>query len=221
VEAAGRVVALPLHAVLETRRIAPADRARTTDGETIAYEGRSAPILPLADVLELTKAVGKRAASGPVEVSSAIVVQGASGIAVVEVDRLIGPRTLVSRPLPPLCPALDVVAGASLDVEGNPQLLLDPEALVVAARRRTIAPRLAAPPRSPILVIDDSLTTRMLERSILESAGYDVEVALVARGPTARGRGRGPRLRGQERVRSGRAPRAHPDAARSVRAPWT
>jgi two-component system chemotaxis sensor kinase CheA len=31
--------------------------------------------------------------------------------------------------------------------------------------------------RAPILVIDDSLTTRMLERSILESAGYEVDVA--------------------------------------------
>ena len=32
-------------------------------------------------------------------------------------------------------------------------------------------------PDSPVLVIDDSLTTRMLEQSILESAGYEVEVA--------------------------------------------
>ena len=29
----------------------------------------------------------------------------------------------------------------------------------------------------PILVIDDSLTTRMLEQSILESAGYEVDLA--------------------------------------------
>jgi two-component system chemotaxis sensor kinase CheA len=34
-----------------------------------------------------------------------------------------------------------------------------------------------AGPRLPILVIDDSLTTRMLEQSILESAGYAVELA--------------------------------------------
>ena len=32
-------------------------------------------------------------------------------------------------------------------------------------------------PRRPILIIDDSLTTRMLEQSILESAGYDADVA--------------------------------------------
>ena len=33
------------------------------------------------------------------------------------------------------------------------------------------------PPRPPILVIDDSLTTRTLEQSILEAAGYEVELA--------------------------------------------
>jgi two-component system chemotaxis sensor kinase CheA len=31
-----------------------------------------------------------------------------------------------------------------------------------------------------VLIIDDSLTTRMLEQSILESAGYEVEVASSA-----------------------------------------
>src|SRR5579883_3327560 len=37
------------------------------------------------------------------------------------------------------------------------------------------------PPRlPPILVVDDSLTTRMLEQSILESAGYEVELATSA-----------------------------------------
>lgn len=34
--------------------------------------------------------------------------------------------------------------------------------------------------RNPILIVDDSLTTRMLEQSILESAGFTVEVAASA-----------------------------------------
>jgi two-component system chemotaxis sensor kinase CheA len=42
------------------------------------------------------------------------------------------------------------------------------------------APPLAAPKRLPVLVIDDSLTTRMLEQSILESAGYEVVLASSA-----------------------------------------
>ena len=52
-----------------------------------------------------------------------------------------------------------------------------------SSRRREAAPRReeeAPAPRAPILVIDDSLTTRMLEQSILESAGYEVDVAVSA-----------------------------------------
>ncbi|HEY0466963.1 MAG TPA: response regulator, partial [Polyangiaceae bacterium] len=49
---------------------------------------------------------------------------------------------------------------------------------VHAAERTAAAPRAAPKQRAPILVIDDSLTTRMLEQSILESAGYEVDLAV-------------------------------------------
>jgi two-component system chemotaxis sensor kinase CheA len=52
--------------------------------------------------------------------------------------------------------------------------VLDPHGLVAARARRAAPERQERP---PILVIDDSLTTRMLEQSILESAGYRVDVA--------------------------------------------
>ncbi len=45
-------------------------------------------------------------------------------------------------------------------------------------------------PRLPILVIDDSLTTRMLEQSILESAGYQVDVATSGEEGLAKARAR-------------------------------
>ena len=58
-------------------------------------------------------------------------------------------------------------------------LLLDPRGLIDAID--TLDPAANAPhtpkQKLPILIIDDSLTTRMLEQSILESAGYDVDLA--------------------------------------------
>jgi two-component system chemotaxis sensor kinase CheA len=93
---------------------------------------------------------------------------------------LLGTGTVLVRSLAPLVAVDRVVAGASLDAEGNPQLVLDPEGLMEAAHRTAPAP---APPkavRQPILVIDDSLTTRMVEQSILESAGHVVELATSA-----------------------------------------
>jgi two-component system chemotaxis sensor kinase CheA len=73
------------------------------------------------------------------------------------------------------------VSGTAFDAEGNPRLVLAPDALVAEALGGARRVRAANPPPiDPILVIDDSLTTRMLEQSILESAGYDVEVATSA-----------------------------------------
>jgi two-component system chemotaxis sensor kinase CheA len=84
------------------------------------------------------------------------------------------------RTLPETLPPSSLVAGATLDAAGNPRLVLDPDGLVAAAMSAA-APVAKEPIRDrPILVVDDSLTTRMLEQSILESAGYTVDVATSA-----------------------------------------
>jgi two-component system chemotaxis sensor kinase CheA len=119
-----------------------------------------------------------------------IVQAGSRGVAV-GVDRVLGTASIVMRALPSLVEADSVIAGASLDGEGNPQLVLDPSGLVAAAERsRGLAPADTAPPRAPVLVVDDSLTTRMLEQSILESAGYEVELAVSGEEALAKARGR-------------------------------
>jgi len=85
------------------------------------------------------------------------------------------------RPLPELAPAAPVIGGVSMDLDGNPRLVLDAHGLIAETLRggdmAGSAPAAPVTRRLPILVIDDSLTTRMLERSILESAGYEVELA--------------------------------------------
>ena len=67
-----------------------------------------------------------------------------------------------------------------VDADGDPQLVLDPDGIVAAAARAIGAAAPAAVAREPLLVIDDSLTTRMLEQSILELAGYEVDLAVSA-----------------------------------------
>jgi two-component system chemotaxis sensor kinase CheA len=70
------------------------------------------------------------------------------------------------------------VAGAALDERGSPQVVLDPDGLVRAARQSGVPAEAVVVPRLPVLIIDDSLTTRMLEQSILDSAGYEVDLAV-------------------------------------------
>jgi two-component system chemotaxis sensor kinase CheA len=86
------------------------------------------------------------------------------------------------RPLPPTAPAASIVIGAAFDSHGTPQLMLDPDELLIAVRGSQLGTDSAGAlsQRPPVLVIDDSLTTRMLEQSILESAGYKVQAAASA-----------------------------------------
>jgi two-component system chemotaxis sensor kinase CheA len=85
---------------------------------------------------------------------------------------------VVVRTLPAALGAVPTVAGAFFDSEGDPQLVLDPAGIVEMIRSgdTRLAPA-ALPVRPPVLVIDDSLTTRMLEQGILEAAGYEVDTA--------------------------------------------
>jgi two-component system chemotaxis sensor kinase CheA len=92
------------------------------------------------------------------------------------------------RSLPGVIEADPIVSGASFDAEGNPQLVLDPSGLVAAGERRRNVAHDEAPRPAPVLIIDDSLTTRMLEESILESAGYKVELATSAEEALAKAR---------------------------------
>jgi two-component system chemotaxis sensor kinase CheA len=104
-------------------------------------------------------------------------VRGRTGLAAFTVDRIVGPGQVIMRPLPELAPASGVVAGAALDPVGDPLLVFDPDSLVAGAQRSGAMTVEALPSRVSVLVVDDSLTTRMLEQSILESAGYDVDLA--------------------------------------------
>jgi len=173
VDVGGMVVALPLDAVRQTMRVADHEVARSSEKDSIVYEGKVIPFLALPSALgRKTMADSKR------QFWSAVILEASSGVAAIGVDRLLGTASVVVRPLPFLTVAEQVVAGASLDSEGNPQLVLDPEGLVATAflGRAPIAHGAPAK-RASVLVIDDSLTTRMLEQSILESAGYEVDVA--------------------------------------------
>jgi two-component system chemotaxis sensor kinase CheA len=176
VEAAGALAAIPFDAVRATLRVHDAQIVRSAQSDSILHGGNVIPFLPLDRVLRRSGSAGRNRSAW-----SAVVVEAGGRRVAVGVDRLLGTSSIVMRALPGVVEADRAVAGASLDAEGNPQLVLDPGGLVAAAEHgRGTSSEQAGPQRAPVLVIDDSLTTRMLEQSILESAGYEVELAVSA-----------------------------------------
>jgi two-component system chemotaxis sensor kinase CheA len=172
VEASGATAAIPLDAVCGILRMTREEIIRTEEGESVLFDGRA---IPLGSVRLAFSSIPASARSSTH--SSAVVVRGRTGIAAFRVDRILGTAHVVMRPLPEFAPASAVVAGATLDAVGDPQLVLDPDSLVANAQRAGSVTVETTPSQRSVLVVDDSLTTRMLEQSILESAGFDVEVA--------------------------------------------
>jgi two-component system chemotaxis sensor kinase CheA len=169
-DTAGGTIAIPLDGVRRILRLAGADIASAASGASILYDQTAVPFIPLAVALGGTNWSFGRA-------WTALVVEATNGVAAIGVERLVGTARTVVRPLPDRLDASPIVVGASLDAEGNPQLILDADCLVAAAHGARPVEDGPAPAKRPVLVVDDSLTTRMLEQSILESAGYDVAVA--------------------------------------------
>jgi two-component system chemotaxis sensor kinase CheA len=190
VSAGGITASLPLDAVRRTLRVAESEIARSGESDSILCDGAAIPFLPLA------RALGRQTAPARDHRPwSAVVVQSGAGLAAMGVDRVLGTATVVVRALPSLVDPDPIVAGASLDAAGDPQLVLDPASVVAAARTgRGLRTESAAVSQLPVLVVDDSLTTRMLEQSILESAGYEVDLATSAEEALGKARGRGYRL---------------------------
>ena len=75
------------------------------------------------------------------------------------------------------------VSGATILANGDVVIILNVSDLMKSAQSRTvrrrqiIAPTPPAPQQRRILVVDDSITTRTLQKNILEAAGYEVITA--------------------------------------------
>lgn len=175
VEVGGELAALPLKAVVQASRLSEGDFNRSADAMSIIFEGLVVPFFPLAWLLRMPPQEGRERRAW-----TTIVVRGQTAMLAFGVDRLLGAESIVARALPESLDVDSTVAGVTLDADGNPRPLLDPDGLIAAAARGQLRVPRAAPRRRSVLVIDDSLTTRMLEQSILESAGYEVELATSA-----------------------------------------
>lgn len=175
VEADARIMALPLDAVAGTARVLPEQIIRSPDGDAMQYRGQSVPLLPLT-----LGTHAKAAHRWSPRALTAVILAVDGRLCAVAVARLHGIDSVVLRALPVLAPADPAVLGLHLDSEGKPRLVLDPAVLAGALAQRRAAIEEAPPAPLPILIVDDSLTTRMLECSILESAGFTVAMASSA-----------------------------------------
>lgn len=173
VEAAAQRFALPFHRVVACHDTGIGE-VRAEGKRAVWVDRRPVPVSALAEVL----AAGAQRGPGPL-----VVLSDAARRHAFQVDRLVGQRDVVLKGLSPLLPALPAVAGASVEPDGSVLLVLDPPGLIHRARHQPVSRATAATVPGPgarrrrVLIVDDALTVRELQRSILARAGFDVQVA--------------------------------------------
>ncbi|MEP7112541.1 MAG: response regulator [Ilumatobacteraceae bacterium] len=176
VEVAGQRFALPSHRIAVVQSEEGTTLLHAEGRPMLQLNGVPVQISNLAEVLGVTSS---RTGSG-----TYVIVNGALGQHAFLVDALVGQRDVVVKGLGALVPRIDVLAGASIESDGSILLVLDPPGLIERSRRDggrsadNIDVALGPPRRSGrLLVVDDALTVRELQRTILERAGFDVTVA--------------------------------------------
>lgn len=170
------LVAVPSSAVRTLVRL-DVDRPGVDGRDLVDLGAETVPVAHLADVLGWPST--RTAGSGGHE--QALVLDADEGALAVVVTELLDERETVLRAIPPRLAGLSLLLGTTQLEDGTVAIVLSPNGCVRAGltgRHGTSRPAPTVPAQAPrVLLAEDTLTTRELERSILELAGYSVVVA--------------------------------------------
>ncbi len=183
VSAGSDIFAIPIDAVVETIRI-ELGRIRTVETrEAITVRNQIMPLVRLNDIFGLP-------AKGIIERKyfSVIVVQAVEKRLGLLVDELRGRQDVVGKALGNPLKNIKYISGATILGDGRVVLIIDIPSVInsfeggIAVRRQVSAePKSGAPAgkkrRKTILLAEDAVSTAMLEKNVLESAGFSVVIA--------------------------------------------
>ncbi len=174
-----RIYSIPISSVETTVEVCP-EQIFTIEGqEVINYHHRPIPLIPLEDILEITFSDDE----SEEKKRPAVILGSAEKRVAFLVDTLVGEDVVVAKPLSTHLERVRNISGATILGNGEISLILNVSDLIESAQFRQLRKRkeqlteAQGDVRKSILVIEDSVTTRTLEVSILESAGYDVVAA--------------------------------------------
>jgi two-component system sensor histidine kinase and response regulator WspE len=182
VEVGGEAYAFPLAHIECMRDLATEDIVQLEGRQHFWHEERHIGLVAATQLLQ------RPHNPDPQEVLKVVVIRERDSAYGVAVERFVGERTLVVLPLDArLGKIQDISAGALLD-DGSAVLIVDVEDMLRSVEKLLNTGRLEridrrsrqvdSVARKRVLVVDDSLTVRELERKLLLSRGYEVAVAV-------------------------------------------
>jgi CheY-like chemotaxis protein len=185
VQVGGQTFGLPITYVSETTRVLHDEVIQVVDRQAIRLRDQIVPIAPLAEVLNIPEGSDPL----PEQQSAAaamwlylVIAQVADERVGFVVEDVANEEDVLIKPLPRHMKRIGILAGATIAPDGTIIPILHIPGLIRAVRgvaiTRPVAPRKAEAEEAPrLLVVDDSLNTREIEKSILEACGYQVDLA--------------------------------------------
>lgn len=182
VDVGGEAYAFPLAHIEHSLALAPSEIVQLEGRQHFFHQGQQVGLVAASQLLQ------RPAAQHPGDSIRVVVVRERDALYGIAVERFIGERVLAVLPLDArLGKVQDISAGALLD-DGSVVLIIDVEDMVrsvdklLSTGRLERVDKLAEGARARagkrVLVVDDSLTVRELQRKLLVAAGYDVTVAV-------------------------------------------
>jgi len=182
VEISGEPYAFPLTRIDRIVMVKSSDIAIAENRQYFNLDNQNIGLVTAYQVLELTAPAHK------LELLPVIIVSDRSNSYGLAVDKFLGERDLVVRPLDPRLGKVPDISAAAFMEDGSPVLIVDVEDLVRSTDKLLTGSRLkkvsqttaTAEPtiRKRVLVVDDSITVREVEQKLLENKGYQVEIAV-------------------------------------------
>ncbi|MFM0042512.1 hybrid sensor histidine kinase/response regulator [Paraburkholderia sediminicola] len=182
VEVAGEPYAVPLAHVNRTLHVRRADIELLEGHQHIAFDGRRIGVVTAHQILDTAPPANEA------DTVSMIVIGDGEETYGVVVDRFLGERMLVVQPLDPRLGKIRNITAGALMENGDPVLIADVDDWLRSVERLVAGGDLQHTQHSAalaarrvtrrVLVVDDSLTVRELERKLLATRGYDVTIAV-------------------------------------------
>ncbi|MBN1486523.1 MAG: hybrid sensor histidine kinase/response regulator, partial [Anaerolineae bacterium] len=193
IQVAGERFAVPLNNIERIMEIGWDSITKLGGFDTIVYNEQTIPLTRMSNILELQPPEGEPPETGSLAV---IVLASAERRMAFVVDSLVGEQEIVIKRLGNQLSRVAGIAGATIMGDGQIVLILNVSDLIKMALRAKqqvvtepvrrnketdVTPEASSQSSirvSPhILIVDDSITTRTLEKNILEAAGYRVRLA--------------------------------------------
>jgi two-component system sensor histidine kinase and response regulator WspE len=184
VEISGESYAFPLARIDQIVMVEKTEIYVAENRQYFTLNGEHIGLIAAYKVLELKQSSFKS------EQLAVVIVSDQSNRFGIVVDQVLGERDLVVRPLDSRLGKVPDISAAAIMGDGSPILIVDVSDLVRSIDNLLNSKELlpingqietennVLEERKSILVVDDSITVREMERKILENKGYKVEVAV-------------------------------------------